>query len=303
MYHTTGCKTCKFLAGNTLDSLGTPICTYIREHLATTCKQLTEKHCHTVAGIILSCKYISLAQTVPIEGTAEQSLGKVAVRFPIGPLTLSLETCSYCIVTYRLLLEAHFAQLWITEHQVTYNYRHLHDKLPIGILAGAVLLLFGAVLVPTLLDLAVFLCPRHSLGILFLIVDTLLHSAKDFCLINTLVTHAQILLEEVLVNDTASYTHTLATDGKITLAAHLGYRNCRTRPTQYFLRHIGWDCIVIEVLDIMAIYTECRKSLLCVTGKDCCQIHGTGALCSVEAPDSLRPMGMHVHCLGTITPT
>ena len=302
MNHTARSQTCQFLASYTLYSLGAPVCTNVGEHLAATGQQLAEEHCHGIACIVFGSNNISLADTVPVEGAAKQSLGEVTVGLPVGPLTLSLETCRNSIVADSLFLEAHLAELGIAQHQVANDEGHLHYKFPVGILACTVLLLLGTVFVPTLVHLTVFLCPSHSLGILLVVVDTLFHAAEDFCLVHALVAHAQIFLEEVLVDDTACNTHALATYRQVALATHSC--NCQggTCPTQNLLLYISRNSVVCQILNVMAIDAECRQTLLCMTSQYGSQIYSTGTFCTVEAPNSLWPVGMHVHGLRTIAP-
>ena len=201
-----------------------------------------------------------------------------------------------------LFLEAHFLELGVAEHEVADDESHLDNEFPVGILAGAVLLLFGTVLVPTFIHLAVLLCPCHSLGILLMVVNAFIHAAENFGLIHALVAHAQIFLEEVLVNDTACDTHALATNREIALATHCSNSKCGTCPTENLLLYISRDGVVGQVLNIMAIDAECRKTLLCMTGQYCSQIYGTGTLCAIETPNGLGPVRMHIHSFRTIAP-
>ena len=64
---TTRCLTCKFLTGNTLHCLWTPVGTNVAEDLSTTCQQVIEQHCYAVACIILSSEDNSFTDTVPVE--------------------------------------------------------------------------------------------------------------------------------------------------------------------------------------------------------------------------------------------
>ena len=205
-------------------------------------------------------------------------------------------------MTDCLFEESHFAEFGIALHQVAHDEGHLNHKFPVGILASAVLLFFGAVLVPTLIYLTIFFCPRHCLGILFVVVNTFFHAAKNFSFVHAFVAHAQVFLEEVLVYDTAGDTHTLATYRKVTFTAHRGYSECCTRPAKNLFCYVSGDRVVGDVLYVMTVDAKRGKSLLCVTRQHCCEIYRTGAFCAVETPNCLGPMGVHVHSFRTVAP-
>ena len=59
----------------------------------------------------------------------------------------------------------------------------------------------------TLVHLTIAAGPLHSLLILLVIIDTLLHAAYNLGKIYALVTHTEILLEEVRRNDRACDAH------------------------------------------------------------------------------------------------
>ena len=149
---------------------------------------------------------------VPVERAAHQGLREIAVRLPVGPLALSLETGRKGVVPDGLFLESHVVQAGIAQHQVADDEGHLHDKLPVAVLLLAGLLPLGAVLVPSLLRLAIFFGPGHGLDKLVVVVDAFIHATQDFGLVHALVAHAQVFLEELLVHDAAGDAHALAAD-------------------------------------------------------------------------------------------
>ena len=57
----------EFLAGNTLHSLGTPVCAHVREDLGATREEVVEEHSHTVAGVVLRSENDRLTSAVPVE--------------------------------------------------------------------------------------------------------------------------------------------------------------------------------------------------------------------------------------------
>ena len=97
-------------------------------------------------------------------------------------------------------------------HEVLHDNHHLYDEVPVGILLLACLglaLAVGDVL--ALVAHTVLAGPSHSLLVLLGVVDALGHAADDFGEVNALVAHAEILLEEVGIDDTSGDTHTCRT--------------------------------------------------------------------------------------------
>ena len=76
----------------------------------------------------------------------------------------------------------------------------------------------------------------------------------------------------------------------------------RTCKLQDFFSYILRNSIVFDILYIMSVYSECRQSLLCMSGQYGCKIYRARSFGSVESPYSFRIMGVHVHCLCTIAP-
>ena len=300
--HTVGGNTFKFLSGHTLHGLGTPVGTYIGEHLCLLREQVHEEHGHTVEGIVLSGYDDGLAAAVPVETGVEQGFAEVTVGLPVGPLALTLETAGNGVVAQRFLGESHFAEAGIALHQVAHDEVHLRHEFPILVLFLAGLLLFGAVLVPPFVHLAVGIHPCLGLDVFFLVVDAFVHAAQDFGLIHLLVAHAKVFLEEVGVDNAAGNTHRHASERKVTLAAHIGHRHGGTCPAENLLCHIGGNGVVVKVLHIMTVDAECGESLLGMCGKDGGKVYGSRTLRTVETPHGLRPMGIHVHGLAAIAP-
>ena len=52
----------------------------------------------------------------------------------------------------------------------------------------------------------------------------------------------------------------------------------------------------------MTVDTECRKSLLRVSCQNGCKVNCAGALSSVEAPNCLYGLRVHIHSLGAVAP-
>ena len=68
--------------------------------------------------------------------------------------------------------------------------------------------------------LAIFLCPCHGFGKLFLIIDTFSHATDNFGQIYRFATDAQIFLEEIRIHNRTGNTHGYTTHRQIRFSAH-----------------------------------------------------------------------------------
>ena len=187
-------------------------------------------------------------------------------------------------------------------HQVTHDDSHLHDELPVSILLLTGLCLFIVSDVFTLIAHTVLAGPCHSLLVLHRVVDTLSHAADNLSKVNTLVAHTEVLLEEVRVNDGTSDTHAGATHREIRLAAHGSYSLGSSSKAQDLFCYVSRDRVILQVLYVMTIDTESWQSLLGMSCENSSQINSTWTLCTVESPNSLRPVWIHIHSFCTIAP-
>ena len=317
MNEATSSLTLGTLASYTLYGLGAPIGADVGEHHTAVGQQVTEEHRHAVQEVVLRSQRIGLTRSVPVERGTHQRLGEVEVGLVVCPLALSLHTGSNGVVADGFFLIAHLEQLLRTLHQVADNHHVLHRELPVLVLLLAVLTLALAVegshghageqrtvlvVVVTLLGLAVFLHPSHSLGKLLLVVDTEIDAAQYFYQRDVFRTHAKILLQEVGINDRTGNTHASIAKRQVRLTAHRSNSLCSTGKAQNLLCHVSRNRIVVQVLYVVTIDAVGGQSLLGMGGKDGSQINGARTLRTVEAPDSLRIGGVHVHGLGTIAP-
>ena len=278
---------------------------------------MAKEHSHAVKEVVLSSQNLCLALAVPVEAGTKHRLGEVEVWLVVSPLALSLNTTGYCVMAECLFLVAHLQQTWITLHQVANNNHGLNGELPVGVFLLAVLALAFAVkcghrcageewavfvVVVTLLRLAVFLYPLHSLLELLRIIDAEVNAAQNLNQRYIFCTHAEILLQEVGINYRTGYSHTGVTHRQIALAPHCGHSLCSTRKAQNLFGYVGRYGVVVKILNIVTVNTESGQSLLCVSCQYGCQINRTRALCSVKAPNSLWVMRIHVHCLAAVAP-
>ncbi len=200
MDESIGCQTGQLVAGAALDRLGAPEGADIGEHHGTVGQQMAEQHRDTVQGVVFGSQDIGATTAIPVERSVEQCFGEIAVGHVVGPLALSLETGGDGIVAKRLFAEAEFLQTGVAGHEVTDNKVHLDDELPVGILLFAGVLPQGVVVVSFVL-LAVGDSPLVSLLVLFGVKNALIDATADFDHIDIFVSHAEILLEEVRVNN------------------------------------------------------------------------------------------------------
>ena len=87
---------------------------------------------------------------------------------------------------------------------------HLNYKLKLLFFLLFCHLKFRRVLVKA--DGAVLFCPLHCSVELFVIIDTLCHTADDLNLVNRLYTHSKIGLDEIRIDNRSADTHCNGTD-------------------------------------------------------------------------------------------
>ena len=130
--------------------------------------------------------------------------------------------------------------------------------------------------------LTVFLYPSQCLLIFFMVIDFQIDSAKNLCHIYPFCSHAQILLQEVYIYHTTCDTHGYRTDVYIGFILHNSYGNRSSGKVQNLLLYIFCDSSFILVLHFGSIDGESRKTSLCVSRHNCCQIYRSRSFCSVK---------------------
>ena len=145
-------------------------------------------------------------------------------------------------------------------------------------------------------------CPCHCFFIFFVVIDTFFHAADDFCQVDRLITHSQVFLEEIRINDRTGNTHRYATHWQVRFSSHCSYCLCGACKTKNFFRYIFGNAVIVQILYVMSINAECRKSFLCVSCQYCCKIYCSRTLCSIESPYSFRVMRVHIHSFRTVAP-
>ncbi len=136
-----------------------------------------------------------------------------------------------------------------------------------------------------------------------MVVDTLFNATQNLGRVDRFGTHSQVLLEEIGINHRSRNTHRDTANGEVGTATHGSDRLCRTCKTEQFLLYIRRDAVVADILDVTAVDTESGKSLLRVCSQYRCKVYRTWPLGTIESPHRFRVMWMHVHSLGTVTPT
>ena len=206
----------KFFSCNSLYSLRTPVCSHVGEYRCTVSDEVFEKHGQTVASVVLCSEYKRLAYAVPVKRGVEYSLCEVAVRLIVSPLSLSLESSCYGIVSESFLVEASLVELLVASHEVTEYHSHLRYELPVFILTLAVFLLLVAVAdVFPFVRSAIFANPFDSLLVFSLVVYAEVDTAQYLRHVNLFSSHAEILLHEVGIGDTSGNTHCNVSDGQV----------------------------------------------------------------------------------------
>lgn len=117
--------------------------------------------------------------------------------------------------------------------------------------------------------------------------------------------HAKELKEgtvtvEELMNDYSPRAMELAE--KYLKASHRSYCLCSACKTKNLFRYIFRDCIIVQILNVASVDTECGKAFLCVSGKYGSKVYSSRTFCAVESPDSFRIMRVHIHRFSTIAP-
>ncbi len=118
MYDTVLGYAGELFAGDTAHSFGAPVSAHVGELLSAVCEQMSEEHGDAVACIVLCGEHICLAYAVPVERCVHQGFGEVTVGVEVSPLTLSLETSGYGVVSEGFFLESHLAELGVAGHEV-----------------------------------------------------------------------------------------------------------------------------------------------------------------------------------------
>ena len=178
----------------------------------------------------------------------------------VGPLALALESGQDRVVAHAFFNEAVLAQIFIADHQVAGDHRHLH-----GVFEGLFRALFGEALlavVNVFADLAVLVGPGDRLLVFGGIVDILVNAADDLGHIDRFATHPEVFFIEIGLEDGSGNTHGHGTDGKVGFAAHLGGGDPSAGKTQDLFRNIVGDLLFIGVLYIVTVNAESGQPLL-----------------------------------------
>ena len=152
------------------------------------------------------------------------------------------------------------------------------------------------------LRFAVFFHPGHGSLEFFVVVYAEIHASEYFHQRNVFSAHAEVVLQEICIHYGTCYSHAGVAHGQITFAAHCCNGLCCTRKAEYLFCHVGGNGVVGEVLDVVSVDAEGGKPFLGVCCENCGEIYSPGALSAVETPYGLWPVGVHVHCFGSIAP-
>ena len=197
--------------------------------------------------------------------------------------------------------KSHFLELGIALQEIPDDEGHLDGEDPVF-----VLFFTGLLEVRTVADIFVFLAvllgPFERFLKLLVVVDAALHSADDLYLVYAFAAHAQVVFKEVRVHDGTGNAHADGAYGEVGLAPEGGGGHGAFGKAKELFLYVGRDGLVVCVLDVVPVNAEGGKALLGMGGQYGGQIHGAGALGSVEAPDGLDGVRIHVHGLRSIAP-
>ena len=216
-----------------------------------------------------------------------------------------------------LLLITHLEQFLVAVHEVVDDHHVLHGELPVAVLLltrqALALAVEGRhvgagrndavlIVVVALVHLAVLVDPLHGTVELLVVVDAEVHAAQNLHQVDILRAHAEVVLEEVGVDDAAGDAHAGVAQREVALAAHRGHGLSGACKAQQLLGYIIGNGVVGGVLHVVAVDAEGGQPLLCVRGEHGSQVDGSRALRAVEAPYGLGVVGIHVHGLRAVAP-
>ena len=155
---------------------------------------------------------VRLPDAVPVEARVKDGLHEVAVGEVVGPLALALEPGEDGVMAVGFLEKPLSAQVGVADHEVADDHGHLDAHGPGLVLAVAGMPHVGGVDVRAFL--AVGLDPFEGPLEFGVGVDPLLEAAVDLAHVDGLVAHAEVVLEEVRVDDGAGDAHRDRADGE-----------------------------------------------------------------------------------------
>ena len=129
----------------------------------------------------------------------------------VRPLALSLEACGNGIAPAGLFHKAHLGQFGVANHDIAEDNIAFHDEFPLLVFFFPCKLLVLRILIESLLTILLYPFEGHLE--LLMVVDAAVDAAKDLHFIDGLTAHAQIFLEEILVDGGAGDAHAHRSDG------------------------------------------------------------------------------------------
>ena len=185
-------------------------------------------------------------------------------------------------------------------HQLFDDNCHFYNKLELLFLLLLSHLKLRRVLVKA--DSTGLLRPLQSLLKLFMIVDTLCHTTDNFNLVYRLHTHSQIFLDEFRADDGSADTHGNGTNLQVGFSSHACCCYCGAAEAEKLCLYVLRDGLIVSILNVMSVDTECRKSLLCMGSQYGSQVYSARSLGSVQSPYALDGQRVGVHGLGAVAP-
>ena len=296
----------RLFARYTFVSFGAPISTHVMEARRGIRHQGAQHHGNAVERIILCCKRRGGFGAVPVEGRSQNCLGEVAVRQPVRPVALALETACNGVFAKRFLVPAQLGQLRVAIEDIAHDDAHFCNELPILISGnhfgfcdnlGQVL---AFVAVKALF--AVGANPAERLFVFLGVVDAQRHAAQNFSQVAPLGADAEIFLEHFRVTIAAHDAHGHSAHIDIGFVLHPAHSNSTACIAQNFFLHISGNGFIGCILHVMAVDGKSGQSLLGVCRQHSCEINCARALGAVKAPNRLDGFRVHIKCFTAVAP-
>ena len=296
----------RLFAGDALVSLGAPISTHIVEAGCGVGHQCTQHHGNAVQRVVLGGKRCGGFGAVPVEGRSQNCLGEVAVRQPVRPVALALETACNGVLAQRFLMPAQLGELRVAIENIAHNDAHFCNEFPI-LIGGNHLGFrdnFGQVfaLVAVKALFAVGANPAKRLFVFLGVVNAQRHAAQDFGEVAPLSADTKIFLEHFRVAVAAHNAHGNSAHIDIGFVFHPAHGNGTACIAQNFFLYIGGNGFVGCILHVVAVDGKSGQSLLGVCRQHSGEINRAGTFGAVKAPNCLDGFRVHIKRFAAVAP-
>ena len=179
---------------------------------------MPKQHRRCVQCIVFGRDDVWSTLSIPIERGVQDRFHKVAIGKVIGPLSLPLKTGRQRLVSYRLLAQSHLRELWIADHQISSDQRHLYTVRPLAVDLLTRTLGLRAVVVVTLG--AILFDPRHRFVVLVLIELIFVHPSDELGHVDIFDPHPQPFFPKAEIDHRTCDSHRGPAHRQVSLATH-----------------------------------------------------------------------------------